>query len=239
MAAKSNGRFERLSEELVKMANDVFQSPEYGHFLSLPLTRKRAAYYIFERSHYHLNRRQCWALVQSIAPFEVKQIIWHHEEEELAGDKERGVENHWVLGMKEGAVVGMKPKDFKKPPSEGTLICTYAWSGLAENSPWLEAIAASGALEIANSDALIKGGGIANRIAGKMHEELGIPLKEQHSNKEHMEVDVEHANLLFQVAKKYVHNKEQEEQVLRGAANSLAINKSWLDLMATQMDKMN
>ena len=133
----------------------------------------------------------------------------------------------------------MRPKDFKKPPSDGTLVCTYAWAGLAENSPWLEAIAASGALEVANSDALIKGGGISNRIAGKMHKELGIPLKDQHSNREHMEVDVEHANLLFQVAKKYVRNQEQEEQVLRGMAHSLAFNKSWFGLMATQMEKMN
>jgi hypothetical protein len=116
MMTKKNPRVARLYRDLSKMGNDVFRTREYKHFLSTRLTRKRAAYYIFERSHFHLNRRQCWALVQARAPFDVKQLIWHHEMEELEGDKERGVDNHWVLGMKEGAVVGMKPRDFQKPP---------------------------------------------------------------------------------------------------------------------------
>ena len=238
MSVKKSERFERLKNDLVEMANEAFESRGYENFLSIPFSRKKAAYYIFERSHFHLNRRQCWALVQSAAPFDVKQMIWDHEKEELAGDEERGVENHWVLGMKEGAALGMQPKDFDNPPSAATKFCTDAWSGLAENCPWLEAIAASGMLEIANSDALIKGGGIAHRIANKLHDELGIPLKDQHSNREHMEVDIEHANLLFQVAKKYVQNNEQGEQVLRGASNGLAINKSWFELMAQQMQHM-
>ena len=116
--AKKNPLVARLFRDLSKLGNDAFKTREYKHFLSMPLTRKRAAYYIFERSYFHLNRRSCWALVSARAPFDIKQHIWHHEEEELVGDKVRGVENHGVLGMKEGAVVGMKPSDFKKPPSD-------------------------------------------------------------------------------------------------------------------------
>ncbi len=238
MAKKANGRLKKLGNELGRMANDVFKSDEYRHFLSLPLTRARAAYYIFERSHFHLNRRQCWALVQAHAPFDVKQLIWHHEREELTGDKERGVENHWILGMKEGLTVGLKPRDFNKPPSDGTRICTYAWAHIAQTAVWLEAVAASGMLEIANSDAIVKGGGIANRIARKMARELDIPIKKQPSNKEHMEVDMVHANLLFQVAENHVKTREDADLVLRGARNSLAINRTWIGLMAAQMEKM-
>ena len=63
MARKANGRLTRLANELGRMANAVFKSDEYRRFLSLPLTRERAAYYIFERSHFHLNRPfACFAI---------------------------------------------------------------------------------------------------------------------------------------------------------------------------------
>ena len=238
MAKKANGRLKTLGNELGKMANDAFKSDEYRRFLALPLTRERAAFYIFERSHFHLNRRQCWALVQARAPFDVKQLIWHHERDELDGDPARGVENHWVLGIEEGRTVGLTPRDFKKPPSDGTRICTYAWSHIAQTTNWLEGIAASGMLEIANSDAIVKGGGIAHRIARKMARELDIPIKKQVSNREHMEVDIVHANLLLEVAETYVKTKAESDMVLRGAANSIAINRTWFGLMANEMEKM-
>lgn len=237
-AATSALLLEDLTHAVCKMANDVFESDEYQHFLSIPLTRSRAAYYIFERSHYHLNRRECWGYVQARAPFDVKQAVWDHERDELAGDAARGVENHWVLGMKEGFTVGLKPADFHKPPSDCTRICCAAWSHLAQTESWLVAVSASGMLEVANSDAIVKGGGIAHRIARKMAAEAGVPLKKQHSNKEHMEVDIEHANLLFQVAKQHVKTDVDAAFVLRGAAQSIAINRIWFGLMANEIEKL-
>lgn len=239
MASKKNPRVSRLFRDLSTMGNDVFKTREYKRFLSLELTRKRAAYYIFERSHFHLNRRECWALVQARAPFDIKQLIWHHELEELEGDKERGVENHWVLGMKEGAAVGMKPSDFNNPPGDGTLICTSAWSYIAEHAPWLEALASSCMLEIANSDGIIKGGGIAARFGRKMARDLNIPLKKQPSNKEHMEVDIVHANLLFEAAEKHVTTKEKYDIAVSGAEKGLSIYKNWLGLLAIEMEKLH
>jgi pyrroloquinoline quinone (PQQ) biosynthesis protein C len=239
MARGNNVRLTRLHNKLNEMANAVFKTDEYRHFFAIPLTRARAAYYIFERSHFHLNRRQCWALVQAKAPFDVKQLIWEHEHDELAGNAERGVENHWVLGMKEGLTVGLKSRDFNKPPSDCTRICADAWSHVAESAPWLEAVAASGVLEIANSDKVIKGGGVARRFATKMTRELAIPLRAQHSNKEHIVVDVEHANLLMEVAGTHVRSKEDADLVLGGAAKGLAVNRTWLGLMADRMDQLN
>lgn len=236
--AKQNPYVARLFRDLSKLGNDAFRSPEYKHFLSLPLTRKRAARYIFERSHFHLNRRECWALVSARAPFDVKQHIWHHEEDELVGDTVRGVENHWVLGMKEGALVGLKPADFRKPPGDCTMICAGAWSHIAQNAPWLEALAASCMLEIANSDGIIKGGGIAARVARKMARDLKIPVRRQPSNSEHMEVDIVHANMLFEVAQKHVADKAAHDLAVSGARKGMAINRVWLGLMADDMERM-
>ncbi len=63
--AKKNPLVARLFRDLSKLGNDAFKSAEYKHFLSLPLTRKRAAKYIFERSYFHLNRRNCWAQISA------------------------------------------------------------------------------------------------------------------------------------------------------------------------------
>jgi hypothetical protein len=236
--ANKNPLVARLFRDLSKLGNDAFKSPEYKHFLGVPLTRKRAANYIFERSYFHVNRRNCWAQISARAPFDIKQHIWHHEEEELVGDKVRGVENHWVLGMKEGAVVGMKPGDFKKPPGDCTMICTHAWSHIAEHAPWLEAFAASCMLEIANSDAIIKGGGVAARVGRKMARELKIPIKQQASNKEHMEVDIIHANMLFEAGQKHITDKAQYDLTKSGARKGLAIYKAWLGMMANDMERL-
>ncbi|MEE8332500.1 MAG: hypothetical protein V3R85_01525 [Alphaproteobacteria bacterium] len=238
MARKKSDIEKKLIRVLGKMANDAFKSEEYTRFLSIPMTRKRAAYYIFERSHFHLNRRECWALVQARAPFDVKQMIWHHEEDELAGSAERGVENHWILGMREGAALGLKRSDFNKPPSDGTAICTHAWARIAEAEPWLASLASSCILEIANSDAIVKGGGIANRIAQKIAKEAKVPLKKQVSNVEHMEVDITHANLLYEVLPKHVKTKRQAEEVLHGARLGIGVNKTWFGLMAAQIENM-
>ena len=238
MATNTKAIQKRLVSKLCKMANDLFKTRDVRHFLSIPLTRKRAAHYIFERSYFHLNRRQCWSYVQATAPFDIKQIIWDHEMPELVGDAERGTENHWVLGMREGAVVGLTPKDFKKPPSDGTLISTMAWARIASSSPWLEGISSSAVLEIANSDAIIKGGGIARRVARKMARDINIPLRKQPSNAEHIEVDIEHAGLLFDVIKGHVKTKEDEAMVLSGAAKGLAVNAAWLGFLARDMETM-
>lgn len=237
MAARKKSELEtRLIRACNKMVNDAFQSEEYTRFLSLPMTRKRAAFYIFERSYFHLNRRDCWALLSARAPFDVKQAIWHHEEDELAGSAARGVENHWVLGMREGAAVGLKRSDFNKPPSEATAICAHAWARIATAEPWRAALASSCILEIANSDAIVKGGGIAHRVARKMAAEAKVPLKKQVSNAEHMEVDIEHANLLYEMLPRHVKTRQHADEVLHGARLGIAVNKTWLGLLAARME---
>ena len=94
----------------------------------------------------------------------------------------------------------------------------------------------SGVLEIANSGAIIKGGGIAHRFARKMARDIKIPIRKQPSNVEHIAVDIEHANLLFQVIKDHVKTREDEQLVLSGAAKGLAVNAAWLGFLARDME---
>ncbi len=93
---------EELNEALCKMANEQLVSPEYERLYAVPLNVEAGRIYILQRAHFVLNRRSCWAHVQGAAPFDVKGLIWQHEQEELVGDPSRGLENHYTLGIQEG-----------------------------------------------------------------------------------------------------------------------------------------
>ena len=48
---------------------------------------------------------------------------------------------------------------------------------------------------------------MSRRIAAIFERDLGIPMKKQINNAEHVVMDVEHAHLLMQVARKYATNR--------------------------------
>jgi len=238
MAKPANG-LARLERKLHREANALFQTDEYRRFFAVPLTRERARFYMIQRATFVLGRRACWALVQARAPFDVKQLIWHHEEDELAGNKERGTADHYTLGVMEGKTVGLKKRDFAKlKPCDGSLICSYAWQHAADRLPWLAGAALLGALEIANADGIIKGGGLSHRMADKLRDELGIPIERQASNKDHILVEDEHANLLMTVARRHMKTKDDFDTIMHGARTTWAINKTWLKLMTTEMEAL-
>ncbi len=235
MATKTD--LERLNRRLGKIAREQHKTKEYKDFFSLPLTKKRAAFYIHERAYFVLNRRQCWAFASSLAPFDVKKLIWDHEEDELAGNRERGTPDHFTLGVMEGATVGLTPKDFERPPSAATQVCTKAWISLAQNSPWIKAVSASGALEVSNSDDVV-GAGSSRRFADRMSRDLGIALEKQASNAEHVVVEIEHANLISKMAKRHMKTKQDEELIVGGAIESWDIQRTWFGLLHQQMAAM-
>lgn len=238
MAKLTNG-MAKLERTLHREANALFRTDEYERFFGTPFTTQRARFYMIQRATFMLGRRSCWALVQARAPFDVKQLIWHHEEDELAGNKERGVADHFTLGMMEGRAVGLKRSDFTKlAPCDGSKICAFAWQHAADRLPWLAGTALLGALEIANADGIIKGGGMSHRVAMKLRDEVGIPIDRQPSNKDHMEVEDEHARFLMIVAKRHMKTRDDFDQIMDGARTTWAINKTWLGLMATEMAKM-
>ena len=229
-----------LDERLFAMANAQLESRECRDLYAVPLNRENAAFYILQRSHFVLNRRCCWAAVQCTAPFDVKGMIWEHEEDELVGDRSRGLADHVTLGMQEGEAVGLTRDDFARSrPADGVQVACYAWLHLARDKPWLEAFAASCILEIANSDAIVKGGGNARRIGEKMRDELGIGFDKQASNAEHMEIEIEHATLLSKAAVKYGTTADAQVQILRGAEASLAIARVYKAALAREMQALS
>lgn len=228
-----------LNAALCRMANEQMVSPEYERLYAVPLNIEAARVYILQRAHFVLNRRCCWGHVQGAAPFDVKGLIWQHEQEELIGDPDRNMADHYTLGIQEGEAVGLTPANFENtPPIDGVRVASYAWLHIARDKPWLEALASSCILEIANSDAIVKSGGNARRIGEKMRDELGIPFGKQKSNAEHMEAEIAHANLLMTVAEKYGRSAEAQDAILRGAGASLAIDRVYKNELAKAMESV-
>lgn len=237
-AKPSDGAIHALEETLIRLANEQHQSPEFQRLFAARFTRTGAQQYFLQHAMFNLNRRDCWGYVQGAAPMAVKRLVWEHEEGELAGDKTRGVADHFTLAVKQGAAFGLTPDDYKSAvPMDTTFTCLQAWLQVAQKSHWLEAAAASGILELDNSDAIVKTGCVARRIGEKLRDELGIPMSKQYSNAEHIEVDVEHGQFILDLARTYGETQEARDLILSGAKKSLAIERVFRGFTATILEK--
>lgn len=222
-----------LYAELKAMANAQFESDGFKRLLGLNFNKERARHYVIQRTHWTLNRRDCWAAVQAVSPLDVKKLIWDHEREELDGDKERGVADHYTLSLQEGGSLGLAPPDFDRfGPMDGLIACGLAWRHIAMHSHWLGSLAASAALELSNSDEILSGGSMSRRIGIKFRDEVGIPFKDQHSNIEHMEADVRHAHILMEVAAVHAAGPAERREILNGARASWAVDRVWKGQLA-------
>ncbi len=226
---------EAMWEELVRLCNAQFNTPPFRRLLSAKFNKERAQQYSIQMAYYVQNRRDCWGYVQGSAPFEIKKLIWQHEEDELIGRKTEGKVDHMTLAIKEGEVFGLCADAFEHTARlEGGEVCFSAWIRLAQRS-WLEAIAGSAILEMRNSGELIKGGSLSRRIAELFERDLGIPMKQQINNAEHVVMDVEHAHLLMQVARKYATTESARRAILRGAEESLMIDRVYRGHLADML----
>jgi pyrroloquinoline quinone (PQQ) biosynthesis protein C len=222
-----------LKKTLYAMANAQFESEPFRRLLGLRFNKARAGAYVIQRTHWTLNRRECWAAAQSVVPLDVKKLIWDHEREELEGDHDRGLPDHYTLSIQEGVATGLSAQDFERiGPTDGCLACCYAWRHLAQHSPWLKAVASAACLETSNSDEIVRGGGMSRRMAIKFRDEAGLSLKEQPSNVEHMAADVKHAHLLDEVIDRHVKSEADCALVLEGARESWAIDRVWKGQLA-------
>jgi len=226
---------EAMWEELVRLCNAQFNTPPFRRLLGATFTEERAQQYSIQMAYYVQNRRDCWGYVQGSAPFEIKKLIWQHEEDELIGRKTEGKIDHMTLAIKEGEVFGLCADAFEHTARlEGGEVCFSAWIRLAQRS-WLEAIAGSAILEMRNSGELIKGGSLSRRIAELFERDLGVPMKKQINNAEHVVMDVEHAHLLMQVASKYANTESARRAILRGAEESLMIDRVYRGHLADML----
>jgi hypothetical protein len=231
----SNDSIENTWAELVHLVNEQFASEPFRRLLDMKFTKERAQQYSIQMAYYVENRRDCWGYVQGSSPLDVKQLIWRHEEDELIGQKAQGKVDHITLAVQEGQVFGLTAEAFERTARlEGGEVCFSAWIRLAQR-PWLEALAGSAILEMRNSSELIQGGSLSARISRMLERDLGIPVKKQINNAEHVTMDVEHAHLLMQVARQHATTEAARNSLLRGARESLLIDRVYRGQLADML----
>lgn len=239
MAPQSNFKTaaKDIEAQLIELANAQYDTDEYKRLYKTTFTKKGAQVYFLQHAHFNLNRRDCWGYVQGASPMHIKKMVWDHEEEELAGDRQRGVADHYTLAVKQGANLDLTPEDFNNAPQmDGTFAACQAWLNVAQKSPWLEAFAASACLEVSNSEELIKGGCLSRRVGEKLRDDLAIPMKKQYSNAEHVTADVEHGLLLLKVAREVTTDAERQ-LILDGTKKSFAIDRVFRNYLASLVEK--
>ena len=230
---------EKLIQELNRMVNEQFATPEFRHFLGLPLNRNRARFFVTQSAHYVKNRRDCWGYVQGAAPLDVKAIIWKHEEDELVNDP-RCNSDHYTLTVKTGESLGLKREeiDGSEPFPAGRAVF-YAWIHLAKQQPWLEAFAASAILERRNNGKIVQGGSLSDRIGKKWEAELGFKWDQMPDMKIHRDADEAHSDLMEIIFNRYVKSAADEDAALRGARESLEIDRAFRGALADAMEKIS
>lgn len=222
--------------EVTRRATAQFSSPQYQKLLTMPLTMERAQIYTLQKTLWTLNRRDCWAFAQALAPMDVKKMIWAHEEDELSGNKERNMGDHYSLQVKSAELIGLTMDDFRNTKMRPeTRTCLYAWWHLAKNSPWQKSAAASIALEVSNASEWVNGGGMSYRMGKRFEQDLGVPFEKNINAKEHAEVDVDHAHMLLQIARRPGTTQADLDLLLEGLSESWELERTWKGLLADMM----
>lgn len=228
-----------FSAEIRARANAQFTRRQHKHLLEVPLTIERARLFALQMFFWINNRRDCWAFAQGLAPLDIKAMIWQHERDELAGDPDRGVEDHGTLTMREGLVLGLVPEDYHDARMlEGTRTCLYAWIHLVKDSHWLKAVSACAAMEIQNSSEWVNGGGLGYRIGKRLESQLGIPFDKQVSAQEHAIVDIDHAHMLLDIANRHAATPHDFELMLEGLSESFDLLQVWQAQLAEMMEAL-
>src|SRR6266581_4000807 len=95
-------------------------------------------------------------------------------------------------------------------------------------------------IERRNNDQIVKGGTLTQRLVKRQEVELGIKKREQDIGTQvHLVADVEHSDLLNQIFENYVVDDLSVQLVLRGAEESLAIERCFHGAVATTMAELD
>jgi hypothetical protein len=224
-------KWPEVAEQLNIMVNLWYETPEIKRLLTVPLTPSSLAFRRLHMNFFSSNRRDCWAAVASKAPLDVKRAIWEHEKEELIFDPRMGkahVTEDDLGSHKESEMI------------PGARAAFYAWIHCAREKPWLEGLACSHILERRNNDQIVKSGTLTQRLVKRQELELGIKKKAQDiSVQVHLVADVDHTDLLQEVFTRHVTDERTARRVLRGAEESLAIERCFHGAVATAMAEMD
>ena len=226
---------ERLVEEMNRLINEQIESPEFKLLWSVPLTIDRAKFYALQLIFYGANRRDCWALVQGRAPYDVKQAIWHHEEDELILDR-RGGADHVTLMSREAMALGVTEEELASAePSPLVRASLLAFTHLASNLPWLGGLAASHFLERRNNWKLVKGGGASYRWRDRLVNELGIDPDKLKSLSVHVEADEDHSDMIEDAIVRHVVDDESYNAAMLGVRECMFIDRAYRGAVAYGM----
>jgi hypothetical protein len=75
-------------------------------------------------------------------------------------------------------------------------------------------------------------------VGAILERDLGIPMKKQINNAEHVVMDLEHAHLLMQVARKHAATDSARAAILRGARESLMIDRVYRGHLADLVESL-
>jgi hypothetical protein len=224
-------KWPEVARQLNLMVNQWYETAEIKRILTVPLTPTRLAFRHLHMTFFGNNRRDCWAAVSSKAPLDVKRAIWEHEKDELIYDprmRKAHVTEEDLGSNKESDMIS------------GARAAFYAWLYCARDKPWLEGLACSHILERRNNDQIVNGGTLTQRLVKRQELELGIKKKDQDIGTQvHLIADVDHSDLLNQVFDRYVVDDSTAQQVLRGAEESLAIERCFHGAVATAMAELD
>ena len=226
----------RLVEDLDRMINEQIECPEFRFLCSTPLTLERARFYSLQLIFYGANRRDCWAHVQARAPYDVKQAIWRHEQDELIHDP-RGGADHVTLMSREAVALGVSEEQLATAETTPLVrAALLAFTHLACNLPWLGGLTASHFLERRNNSKLVKGGGASYRWRHRLVNELGIEQELLTSLNVHVEADEDHSDMIEEAIVRHVTDQESYNAAMLGARECTYIDRAYRAAVAHGME---
>jgi pyrroloquinoline quinone (PQQ) biosynthesis protein C len=228
---------DRLEDELNRMVNEQFTSPEFRFIAETPLTMARAKFYTLQMVFYAANRRDCWAYVQARAPLDVKQAIWHHEQDELIVDP-RGGTDHMTLMSREAVALGVTQQELAaSQPTPLVKATLMAFCYNASTLPWLAGLVQSHFLERRNNNTVIKSGagGSSLRWRDRLIKELGVDPKGLTSSNVHVVADQVHSDLIWEAAARHVTDEDSYKAALQGAREAAQLDRAVRAALATGM----
>ena len=228
---------DRLENELNRMVNEQFASPEFRFIAETPLTMARAKFYTLQMVFYAANRRDCWAYVQARAPLDVKQAIWHHEQDELIVDP-RGGADHMTLMSREAVALGVTSQELAaSQPTPLVKAALMAFCYNASTLPWLAGVLQSHVLERRNNNSLITSGagGSSVRWRDRLIKELGVDPKGLTSSNVHVVADQEHSALIWEALRRHVTDEDSYKTALQGAREAAQLARAVRAALATGM----
>jgi hypothetical protein len=235
VAKKVSNLSEKLDAELTVMANAQFETPEYRRLFDLPLTLERARFLAVQFLVYNVNRRDCWAYVQAIAPWDVKRMIWHHEQDELEHDP-RGGSDHRELRWKEALALGATKDELANAQATPLVAAALdSYTHVCMTTSWLGALAGCHFLERKNNGRVVRGGGFSARWRDKLVKELKIDSSLLIASNVHVIADMDHSDDVWETVASQVVDEYTYKVALEGAQRNAIADRAFRAALAAEM----